>query len=261
MIVFDKDGTLGNDKKSLIKWYTQMTCKIVSKLKSNNLKLNEQEKILSECNRALGWDSQKEELAPSAPIAAATWIESMNLLANWHQEIGIVHGEDEPLIDHLPQLMNHCKTNYNLITAICTSDVTPSTMAALKNWNIDSKMDFVCCADMVEKPKPSSIPLLMLCQQAGVKPGECIVVGDTLSDTGMAKAAKAGLMVGVLSGTGTRKQLTNDGAHVLLDNVSGIPSLLECIMNNCNDIDGHDKLKLENITYNTISNINHSNGM
>ena len=75
--------------------------------------------------------------------------------------------------------------------------------------------------------KPSALPLHMLCREANVLPHECIVVGDTTSDTGMARNAKAALCLGVLTGSGSATQLAQTGAHVVLSSVGDIPSLLQ----------------------------------
>jgi phosphoglycolate phosphatase-like HAD superfamily hydrolase len=53
------------------------------------------------------------------------------------------------------------------------------------------------------------------------------VVGDTTSDTGMARAANAGFCVGVLTGSGTAPQLLDTGAHLILPHVGHIPTLLQ----------------------------------
>lgn len=88
------------------------------------------------------------------------------------------------------------------------------------------------CGDEVTSGKPSAEPLLYLCKQAGVKPSECIVVGDTTSDTGMGKNGGAGLVIGVLSGTGTKEHLLATGATVVLDDIGRIPEFLESTMSN-----------------------------
>lgn len=75
--------------------------------------------------------------------------------------------------------------------------------------------------------KPSAVPLEMLCEAAGVDPQDCIVVGDTISDTGMARNAHAALCIGVLSGSGAASQLVETGANILLPHVGDIPALLE----------------------------------
>lgn len=76
--------------------------------------------------------------------------------------------------------------------------------------------------------KPSSHPLMALCKQAGVSPQECIVVGDTSADMGMGRNSNAGLIVGVLSGSGTANHLFEKGAHLVVPDVSylvGITSM------------------------------------
>jgi hypothetical protein len=55
------------------------------------------------------------------------------------------------------------------------------------------------------------------------------MVGDTTADTGMATNAGVGLMVGVLTGAGTREQLMATGAHMTLPSVGGIPDLLQAL--------------------------------
>lgn len=77
--------------------------------------------------------------------------------------------------------------------------------------------------------KPSAVPLQILCQQTTLTPQDCIVVGDTTGDTGMARNAQAGLCIGVLTGSGTADQLMETGANIILPNVGDIPALLQCM--------------------------------
>ena len=51
-------------------------------------------------------------------------------------------------------------------------------------------------------------------------------MGDTSSDTGMGKNSNAGLVVGVLTGSGTKDQLLRTGAHIVLPNVDHLPKVL-----------------------------------
>lgn len=53
------------------------------------------------------------------------------------------------------------------------------------------------------------------------------MVGDTTSDSGMARNAKAGLCIGVLTGSGTAAQLMETGANVILPHVGDIPDLFK----------------------------------
>lgn len=53
-----------------------------------------------------------------------------------------------------------------------------------------------------------------------------VVVGDTASDVSSGLAAGAGLVAGVLSGAHDRRRLEAAGAHVVLDDVTGLRPLL-----------------------------------
>jgi phosphoglycolate phosphatase-like HAD superfamily hydrolase len=86
---------------------------------------------------------------------------------------------------------------------------------------------FSICGNEVMESKPSALPLRMLCEQASLNPEDCIVVGDTTSDSGMARNAGAGLCIGVLTGSGTATQLMETGANVILPHVGDIPDLLQ----------------------------------
>lgn len=62
---------------------------------------------------AIGWDAAMDDVVPSAPLSAATWTEILHISASslsgsglnvdanelftWHQNLGDVHSEDEPL--------------------------------------------------------------------------------------------------------------------------------------------------------------------
>jgi phosphoglycolate phosphatase len=55
------------------------------------------------------------------------------------------------------------------------------------------------------------------CLRLSLQPAEVAVVGDTLHDLHMGRAAGAGLVVGVLSGAGTREVLESHCDHLLED--------------------------------------------
>lgn len=247
MIVFDKDGTLGNDRDSLRRWAEEMTGRARDELESHcDLSTNDIDQYLSNIHTAIGWDHQHQNIVPSALLAAGTWeeivavfaknltaaignasyAEILNKVALWHAEIGSLHSNDTPIIDDLPALMQTCKS-HGLLVAICTSDDRKSTDAALAHWNIAPLVDYSICGNEVTNGKPSADPLLQLCKQAGVQPHECIVVGDTIADTGMARKAGAGLCIAVLSGSGERQQLEKTGAHLILSSVGALPRILQ----------------------------------
>lgn len=219
--------------------------------------------ILQSLHSKLGWNSTIQNVIPSAPLAVNTWEESIEICCTvlaeeelcsgsgllsasddartlprqWHAKLKNVHGFDPPIIPipNLIRMIQSCR-DMGLMVAICTSDDRISTNSALKNWNITNLIDYSICGDEVgTTSKPSSVPLELLCKQtqtagAGanhiIKPQECIIVGDTIGDTGMARNAKAGLCIGVLSGSGNEKQLIETGANIIIPNVGHITELL-----------------------------------
>ncbi|GMH46895.1 hypothetical protein TrRE_jg1321, partial [Triparma retinervis] len=76
------------------------------------------------------------------------------------------------------------------------------------------------CSDVDEtQAKPNPYPVLHFCEKHNCSPGETVVVGDTLGDTGLGRNAKVGLTVGVLSGSGREEELMDGGADVVLPDV------------------------------------------
>ena len=60
----------------------------------------------------------------------------------------------------------------------------------------------------------------------GIGPQNSAVVGDTEGDMLMANQSSVGLIIGVLSGVGTRQELASH-AHEIVDNVEDAVKLLE----------------------------------
>ncbi len=240
--MFDKDGTLGDCTPALKVWSQRMTVCVERKCTAYGLSSSDTERILSKFHLSVGWDSLIDDVVPSAPLSAGTWEGIIELstealieaglnvdsqeVREWHDRIGDLHSEDPPLIPHLPQFLRQFKIDHGILIAICTSDDRRATNSCMRNWNIDGLVDYSICGDEVVEAKPSAHPLMELCGRAGVSPHECMVVGDTSADTGMGRNSKAGLVVGVLTGSGTERQLLDTGAHVVLPNISYIKDLL-----------------------------------
>jgi phosphoglycolate phosphatase len=80
--------------------------------------------------------------------------------------------------------------------------------------------------DAVARPKPAPDVVIAFADMAGMKTSEIAMVGDNRHDLETGRAAGAGLIVGVLSGTGTRATLA-PLADVILDSVADLPGYLE----------------------------------
>ncbi|KAI2501103.1 HAD-hyrolase-like protein [Fragilaria crotonensis] len=245
MIVFDKDGTLGDDKASLKRWACHMTDRIEETIMGLHVAQRNRDPrmlhvLVTEFHNQIGWDPVQQRVLPSAPLAAGTWDEQITTLqtllnqyqlddtnivaAAWHSQVEL-HSGDNPVIPNLRGMLLDCQ-NRGLRITVCTSDERQSTDQALQNWKVQDIISDSICGDEVDNPKPSAEPLERLCQRGGVAPHECIVVGDTISDVGMARNSKALFCIGVLTGSGTAEQLTEMGANIVVPSVEHIPELL-----------------------------------
>ncbi|MEP1112629.1 MAG: HAD family hydrolase, partial [Nitratireductor sp.] len=107
---------------------------------------------------------------------------------------------------------------------VATNDSTGGAEQTLVSLGIAQMFDAAYGYDAVAAPKPAPDTVHAFCDLTGLKPSEIAMVGDNRHDLDMARAAGAGLAIGVLSGTGTRQSLA--GADVLLDSIAALPDWL-----------------------------------
>lgn len=108
---------------------------------------------------------------------------------------------------------------------IATMDSTESAQATARGLGIADHLDFVTGYDGGHGAKPSPGMVTGFCAAVGVPASAVAVVGDTLHDMHMARAAGAGLAIGVLTGAGSRAHLEGDADHVI-DSVAALPDVL-----------------------------------
>jgi phosphoglycolate phosphatase-like HAD superfamily hydrolase len=125
------------------------------------------------------------------------------LEAAWHAPDPVALAK--PLTD-LPALFDRLRAGGCRIAVATTDDRDPTerTLAAL---GVAGRIDATVCADDGIAVKPAPDMVLHLCATLGVAPARTAVVGDTAADLRMARAAGAGLTIGVLTGVGGRADL------------------------------------------------------
>jgi phosphoglycolate phosphatase len=118
------------------------------------------------------------------------------LEAAWHVPDPVALAK--PLTD-LPALFDRLRDGGCRIAVATTDDRDPTerTLAAL---GVADYIDATVCADDGIAVKPAPDMVLHLCATLGIAPARTAVVGDTAADLRMARAAGAGLTVGVLTG-------------------------------------------------------------
>jgi HAD superfamily hydrolase (TIGR01549 family) len=95
----------------------------------------------------------------------------------------------------------------------------------LRHYGVREHFACVVGAQTTVRMKPHPEPLLYAAAQMGVRPDECLMVGDTTIDvrTGLAATAQT---VGVLCGFGTERELRQAGAHLILATTSDVLGVL-----------------------------------
>jgi phosphoglycolate phosphatase len=147
-----------------------------------------------------------EGLAPAAAEDA--------LAVAWHapDPVGLAH----PLAD-LHALFARLHDSGRLV-AIATSDDRAPTGRTLAALGLEAAFDALVCADDGVPVKPAPDMVGHLCETLAIAPQRTAVVGDSPADLEMARAAGAGLVIGVLTGVGGRDDLA-PLADIVIDSV------------------------------------------
>jgi len=108
---------------------------------------------------------------------------------------------------------------------VATNDSARALKDQLDLLGIAGLVDFAAGYDSGHGAKPDPGMVAAFCAQLGLAPREVAVVGDSRHDLDMARAAGAGLAIGVLTGASPRAELAALADHVL-DSVAELESLL-----------------------------------
>ena len=113
-----------------------------------------------------------------------------------------------------------------LTLGLATMDSEALAHRTLRQLEVKSYFSFVCGYDsgFGEKPGPGMVDAF--CSSTALAAADVVVVGDTPHDLKMARAAKVGMAVGVLSGASPHSALAELADHVLTD-ISELDSVLD----------------------------------
>ncbi|GGA79173.1 haloacid dehalogenase [Brucella endophytica] len=110
------------------------------------------------------------------------------------------------------------------LLGIATNDSEAGARATAEALSIAPLFHTFIGYDTTARPKPHPDPLLHFAEKLGLEPGEIAMVGDNLHDLQTARAAGAGLAVGVLSGNSPREAL-EPYADMVLGSVADLPEV------------------------------------
>jgi phosphoglycolate phosphatase len=185
-----------------------------------------------------GRDPVTKRFRPDSPLAAGTNAQ-IGLL--WAQTAG--HADHGALTAKLDKFFReHAVANARPVTdlvnlfgrlrshglrlGLATMDSSAAAEAQLNSFGVRRLMDFVCGYDSGFGHKPGPGMVDAFCRTAGLPAKSIAVVGDSPHDLDMARAAGAGLAIGVLTGVSPRETLTLH-ADLVLDSIADLETALE----------------------------------
>jgi HAD superfamily hydrolase (TIGR01549 family) len=110
--------------------------------------------------------------------------------------------------------------------AVVSARDEKSTMRFLKQFDLQKYFDPVVTGLSAAHTKPYPDPILLAARKMGVRPQECLMIGDTTVDMRAGKAAGA-QTVGVLCGFGEEPELRQLGADLILKTTGDLTSVFE----------------------------------
>jgi phosphoglycolate phosphatase len=184
----------------------------------------------------MGFDPGSGRLDPAGRLATGTMADLRTLTFGLLREAGVPRqasdaavettwfapdpvGDVRPLAD-LPELFTDLHAR-GIKIAVATMDDRASTEATFAALSVESFVDALVCGDDGLPPKPAADMVWAVCQATGVEPAQAVVVGDSVTDLEMGRAAGAGLVIGVLSGVAPEDVLAPH-ADVLLESVADL---------------------------------------
>lgn len=211
-ILFDKDGTLVDFRATWLPAYRAVAA-LAAEAAGD-------EAIADRVLRLAGYDPATDILDPASLLASGTTAEICEL---WAREAGAtdvvclaqrLHDAMEhhatrfaaPVGDGLPALFLRLRA-CGLALGIATMDSESVARATADALGLTDKLDFICGYDSGYGVKPDPGMILAYCSVNGITPEQVMMVGDTDRDMAMARAAGAGLAVGVLTGATPRDRL------------------------------------------------------
>ena len=213
LIVFDKDGTLIDFHAMWGDWANEL---------GRRLDGATRRPVAGDVFAAIGFDPTTGRVRSGAPLAIMTMAEIREVIAavirRWCPSIAAARRSvDEawfvpdpvttavPLAD-LPALFAALHDTGRTIAVATTDDRAP-TEATLVALRVRQLVAALACGDDDVGVKPDPRMLLAICEAVRIAPHRTAVVGDTVADLTMARAAGSGLAIAVLTGVDRADQL------------------------------------------------------
>ena len=213
LVVFDKDGTIIEFGSMWSGWAEAL---------AESLGTATARPLEGPLYEMLGYDAETGVVLPGGGLAATPMARLRERTRDVLVTLGVGVAEAERALEvawHAPDPVALARPladlhalfgrlhDGGLRVALATSDDRDPTERTLAALGVADEIDATVCADDGVPVKPAPDMVLHLCAAVGVRPERTAVVGDSPADLLMARAAGAGLTVGVLTGVGRRSDL------------------------------------------------------
>lgn len=213
LVVFDKDGTLIDFHAMWGGWTLEL---------GRRLDGATRRPVAGDVFAAIGFDPASGRIRAGAPLAVATMGELAEVVAavirRWCPSVAAARRAVEnawfrpdPVASAVPTadlaaLFGLLRDSSRLIAVATTDDRAP-TEATLRGLGIRGHVSALACGDDGVGVKPDPAMLIAICTALRVAPDRLAIVGDTPADLAMGRSARAGRVIGVLTGVGGRAEL------------------------------------------------------
>jgi phosphoglycolate phosphatase len=224
-IIFDKDGTLFDFRKSWGQWAVRLL-----------EDLTDDAVVKDKLAAAIGYLPESGEFAPDSPVIADTPAEIAAVMAPHHPAMTAAqiearmnalaaHAQMAPAVPLRP-LLSALKAR-GLRLGLATNDTEGPARAHMEQAGITDLLDMIMGCDSGYGGKPAPGMMLAFAAQMGLQPGRVAMVGDSRHDliAGHAAGMRA---VAVLTGVAEAGELAPHADAVLPD-ISHLPGWLDSL--------------------------------
>ena len=214
-IIFDKDGTLFDLKKTWTSWIHT----ILNQLSHGNADW------AAQVGRDLGYDFYRQQFIELGKFDVWTPEELVKMLNehfsqySYEELADILHNSaintPQVLIPNLAQELHQLKGD-GYVLGIATNDSEDIARHQLKKYKLIDYFAFIAGSNSGYGAKPDPLMLLAFCDQLEIDANETVMVGDSVFD--IQAGHQAGMhTVAVLTGLTARKDLRSSAGKVLND--------------------------------------------
>lgn len=228
-LLFDKDGTLLNFRLMWLGWCREVIQALSPAYHSGDLE---------QCLSAWGVDLTLGSIEPGGHLAIGSTADLQQSLCGKMLEKGICATnpgeevlkamqqayrlvEEKKLVQVIDGVGETIKELHGrgYLLAVVTTDDAAKALDNLKTLGLENYFSAVFGCDMVKNCKPAPDLVFEACRVLGVKPEDAAVIGDTVADMLMGRAAGTACNIGVASGVTSPADLAGH-ADILLESAA-----------------------------------------